>query len=273
MGVLQMAVHPGLGTLGKLRRQLARRQHRLAVAVGQPVAVHVHVVELVVEPDLLDLAEGPKERTVVPEPDVADGVAVVGEVAHRKARLGRIVAFGNAVDAEGPAGEGDVVLKVGPLASELVRIDIDRMDRRRKDAQQDDVRADRAANTPDYQPQVAAPHGHHRQRRDRECDRGHQPERRHHHVHLDIAGTPDGALRGVEQPEAIEDVSGGLRERQCGEVAAERHRRRAPRRVVEPPPIAEHPSPTPSPAWATSSASATKKTPRTIASSSGSRNT
>ena len=208
VGILQMAVHPGLGALGKLRRQLARRQHRLAVAVGQPVAIDVDVVELVVEPDLLDLAEGPKERTVVPEPDVPDGVVVVGQVAHLKARLGRIVAFGNAVDAKGPAGEGDVVLEVGPLASELVRIDIDRMDRRRKDAQQDDVRADRCADAPCHQPQVAPPCRHHRKRRDHERDRGHHPKRRHHHLHAHIAGAPDGAARRVEQAEAIEDVAG-----------------------------------------------------------------
>ena len=173
VGVLQMAVHPGLGALRKLRRQLARRQHGLAVAVGQPVAIDVHVVELVVEPDLLDLAEGSQQRAVVPEPDIADGVAVVREVTHLEARRGGIVAFRDAIDAEGHAGEGDVVLEVGPLAIELVRIDVDRMDRRRKDSEQDDVRPDRAADAPGHQPQVAAPRGHHRQRRDRERDRRH----------------------------------------------------------------------------------------------------
>ena len=91
MGILQMAVHPGPGTFGKLRRQLARRQHGLAVAVGQGVAIDVDVVELVVEADLLDLAERAQERAVVPEPDVPDGILVVGEIAHLEV-LGRRIA-------------------------------------------------------------------------------------------------------------------------------------------------------------------------------------
>ena len=109
--------------------------------------------------------------------------------------------------------------------------------------EQDDVRADRAADAPGHQPQVAAPRGHHRQRRDRERDRRHQPEPRHHHVHVDIAGAPDGAARGVEQTKAIEDVAGRGRERDHGKVPAERRCHRAPCRVVETRPVAEHPEP------------------------------
>ena len=64
---------------------------------------------------------------------------------------------------------------------------------------------------------------------------------------LHIARAPDGAARGVEQAEAIEDVAGGGSKRDRGEVPAERRRCRCARRVVEPRPVAEHPEPDPEP--------------------------
>ena len=76
MRELQFLVHPGLGLSGKLRGKLARRQHHLVIAVGQVVAVYIDIVKLIIEPYFLGLLVHLKQRTVIPETDVLDGVLI-----------------------------------------------------------------------------------------------------------------------------------------------------------------------------------------------------
>ena len=89
-----MEVDPGLGVGRKERRrvELAGRQHHLLIRAVELVAIDVHVMELVVGPDLLQLSVGVHQRLPVPQPDVVDGRAVVlerleGEVLFRRERV------------------------------------------------------------------------------------------------------------------------------------------------------------------------------------------
>ncbi len=76
MGELQLLVHPGLGFRGKIRRELAGRKHHLVITIRQVVAVHISLVELIVEPYLLGLFVHLKQRAPVPETDVLDRVLI-----------------------------------------------------------------------------------------------------------------------------------------------------------------------------------------------------
>ncbi len=80
VGELQRPVDPALRLRRQLpRRQLARRQHDLPQLAVHPVAVGVDGPEVVVEAEELDLIVALEQRALVPEPDVAERPAVVGD--------------------------------------------------------------------------------------------------------------------------------------------------------------------------------------------------
>ena len=112
--------------------QLARRQHDLPVLPVDPVAVVVDRHEVVVGPDLLDLREGLQQRLVVPEPDVAERLGVRVDVGAGQRRVARHLALLDAVEREGLARGGDVVLDVRRLARLLVRRDDEALHQRRR---------------------------------------------------------------------------------------------------------------------------------------------
>ena len=62
MRELQVLVHPRLSFGREVRGQLAGRKHHLVIAIGQMVAIHVHIVELVIETYGLRLLVGLKQR-------------------------------------------------------------------------------------------------------------------------------------------------------------------------------------------------------------------
>ena len=49
MRELQVFIHPRLRFGREFRRELAGRKHHLVIAIRQMVAIHIYVVELVVE--------------------------------------------------------------------------------------------------------------------------------------------------------------------------------------------------------------------------------
>jgi hypothetical protein len=103
--------------------ELAGREGHLTVLPVHDVAAHVHVAELVVGADLLELAVGGEERPVVPQPDVLDREVVPLERGQVQVVLGREVLLHDAVQRIRLAGHPDVVLDVGPLEVELVGLD------------------------------------------------------------------------------------------------------------------------------------------------------
>ena len=66
MGELQSLIHPGLCLLGQLLGELAGGQHYLVISIRQMVAVHAHIVELVIQANSLSLRIGLKQWPRVP---------------------------------------------------------------------------------------------------------------------------------------------------------------------------------------------------------------
>ena len=102
--------------------QLTRRQHHLAQVPAETVAVDIDVREVVIGADLLELLVGPKQRAVVPQADVPDGVRVCLDFGGGGLFLGGHVEDGDAVEVEGLEGGCDVVADVGFFPLELVRL-------------------------------------------------------------------------------------------------------------------------------------------------------
>ena len=101
-------------------RQLADGQHHLPGLSVQLVPVVVHVHELVVRADLLELAVGIQRGAVLPEADVLDGGVVRAQDRGAEVLLGRERARLDPVEPVGPVGGRDRPLDVGALGHDLV---------------------------------------------------------------------------------------------------------------------------------------------------------
>ena len=113
MRELQVLVHPRLRFGREVRRQLAGRKHHLVIAIGQMVAIHVHIVELVIKTYGLRLLVGLKQRTRIPETDVLNGALIPRnrrgrQIFHR--RVGRLL---DGVQLVGFSREVDVAIQIG----------------------------------------------------------------------------------------------------------------------------------------------------------------
>ena len=124
VGVGEALVDPVAAADGELFDvELAGGEHDLASGAVDVVAVDVDVGEIVVGADLLNLAESVLEGAPVPEADVLQGGLVVGGVGCFDGGFGGKLLLVEAVEAEGLAGELDVVGDVRALADELVGLD------------------------------------------------------------------------------------------------------------------------------------------------------
>ncbi len=122
VGERQVLVDPGSvrQTAGK---QFPRRQQGLLVFPINRVSVVVHRGELVIRPDLLDLAQGFQQRLLVPEPDVLDGGLVFPDVlGGQRLRPGQHIDL-HRVQSVGPIGRGDGVLDIRGFLDKFVGID------------------------------------------------------------------------------------------------------------------------------------------------------
>ena len=95
--------------------ELAGRQHHLLVGSVEPVPIHIHVPELVVGPDLLQLSIGRQERQLIPQPDIVDRRLIGLERGGREVLLDRKRSGGDVMEIVGLSGERNVLLEVGPL--------------------------------------------------------------------------------------------------------------------------------------------------------------
>ena len=107
--------------------QLARRQHDLAVFTIDHVAIVVHIHEVVVGADLLELAIGGQQRAVVPEANVLDGQIVAGQHRGAELLLGGEHLFLDLMEPVGQPRVLDVLLDVRPLQHAFVRHDLKAM--------------------------------------------------------------------------------------------------------------------------------------------------
>ena len=132
MGEQQVSIHPGLSIGGKQGRfQLARRQHHGLVRIIEPIPIDIHVVKLVVSPDLLHLTVSVHQRLPVPQPDVVNRDFVgrqrlCGEALFRRERVDRYL-----MKVIGELRRGDVALDVWAFQLQFVGFDVHALDNRR----------------------------------------------------------------------------------------------------------------------------------------------
>ena len=122
MREFQILIHPRLRLGRELRRKLAGRKHHLVIAIRQMVAIHIHVVELVVKPYGLGLLIGLKQRTFIPEPNVLNRVLIPCQNGGCQIRHRRIGRFLDAVQLVCFSRELDVVFQIGSFEAQLVRL-------------------------------------------------------------------------------------------------------------------------------------------------------
>ena len=135
--------------------QFARREHDLTVLAVDHVPVVVHVHEIVVGPDLLELPVGGEQGPVVPEPHVFDRQVVADKVGRSQLPLGGEHLLLDVGQAIGQPREADILRDVRPFHHALVRHNLeavhklgveretDRRDRERQATEQDGRAPDR----------------------------------------------------------------------------------------------------------------------------------
>ncbi len=124
----------------------AGRDHDLAVLAVDHVAVVVHVDELVVGPDLLELPVGLQQRRIVPEAHVLDREVVAPQILAGQVLLGGEVPLLDVVELVGHAGVLDVPLDIGPLEDDLVGDDLEFLDDGRVDPAPEDEEGRKGAD-------------------------------------------------------------------------------------------------------------------------------
>ena len=178
--------------------QLARRQHDLPVLAVDHVAVVVDGDEVVVGPDLLDLAERVLERLVIPERHVAQGDRVGVEVLAGQRGIARQLALLDPLEGEGVARRRDVVDDERRFTRLLVRRDHEPLQAGRVDGAADrdeQAQAERRHERPE-------PRLHHLIGGERDAERGgddQHPGGRHPRMDVDVGGAGDQARRRRQQ--------------------------------------------------------------------------
>ena len=108
VGVFQVGVEPGIGDGGLV--QLTGGEVGLGVFAVYHIAVHVRVVEVVVQTDGLGLVVVFQHRRVVVDADVGDGLGIGQDIVHPQPVADVVIVGGYVVQIVGVAGEIDVAL-------------------------------------------------------------------------------------------------------------------------------------------------------------------
>ncbi len=183
--------------------QLPRGQHDLQVLVVHGVAVVVHILEVVVGPDLLQLAVGLEQRLLVPEPDVLDRGQVLPDI-----REGQLLVRGKGLEfhvlqAVAKAGELDMACDIGQFEHALVRRDLEALDRRGIDLQPQYVHANKHGERDDrYQEGAIRGKEGYNDRRDA-GEHGHDRQHYQAHMHISVRRAVQHAVLGSEQAKAV----------------------------------------------------------------------
>ena len=205
-------------------RELARREHQLAIVAVDDVAVVVDVLELVVRADLLQLRERPQQRAVVPEPDVLERRLVARQRARVERLVGGKLFLLDAVETVGGARHPDVRLDVGALRRELVGRHAQALQERRVHAEADHPHHEQRGAGAGEQAQAgthdlngAGDRGEHGQH-------GERAEHRQRGVDVGVRGAEHDATRGQDDLVTVEPEADSL---QRQERRAEREQVRA----------------------------------------------
>ena len=209
VGVGQVLVDPGL----RLRRQagdveLARRQHGLAIHAVDVVPVDTDRTELVVVAQLLELVVTGQQGPWVPEPHVADGAVVGGELGGAQVAGERILGLADLVEAVGRPRGGDVVGDVGALFGLLVGAHDQRLHDRRENDPHDDQGDHPGAHAVQRPAPAPPPEGvGDEQRTQGPADDHHEAHAGQAGVNVGVAGAGNHTVAGEQQVPGLEDVA------------------------------------------------------------------
>ena len=104
-----------------LRGELPRRQGHLAVLPVDAVPIDIDIRELVIRPDLLELAVGGEQGPGVPQADIFEGRLVLAQILKRQRLLRRELPLLDVLETIGQASVANVEVDVRLLLDDLVR--------------------------------------------------------------------------------------------------------------------------------------------------------
>src|SRR5699024_762103 len=119
--ILKAAVHPGISLFGKLLGKLPGRYHHLLVALIGSVTINIHVIELVIETNFLQLSVGLDDQARIPKANIFDCFCILLNSGAREI-LGRTGIIGLAlhfIKKVGLSGLGNAVFYIGHLQFQL----------------------------------------------------------------------------------------------------------------------------------------------------------
>ncbi len=133
-----MPVDPGIGLGRKLvDDHLPCGQHDLAVGVVDHVAIHIHVVKIIIKPDSLNLPVGLQQRTFIPDPDVLDGNIMVADILCAQLFIDLKIDLFDIVQTIGLAGKLNIVGNKGGFLGQFIGFDHNLLNQDRKTVGQD----------------------------------------------------------------------------------------------------------------------------------------
>ena len=214
-------------------RELADGQHHLPGLPVELVPVVVHVDELVVGADLLELTVRVERGPVLPQADVLDGRVVLPQDGGGEVLLGRERSRLDAVEPVGAVGGGDRPLDVGPLGHDLVGGDPEPLDDGGIGGQADQAPRDPEAEPDEGKAEARSRHLDQAQHGGQAGEADHDVERREAGVDVRVAGSERRPARGEEEAEGVQRVPPRLDDEECGDQSQQVRLR--PRGDDEPP--------------------------------------
>ena len=205
-------VDPAVGLRVAVDRELAARQHHLAQVTVDDVAVRVHVDEVVVLADDLELVHRRLQRTVVPQARVGERVRLVAECRLGE-RGGPVVgAWLPLVEPVGELRHPDVVRDVLLFLHVLVRVHGQALDRLRVEAAKDQRGREPDDHDGAERPHPAREGACDEQRAGKSGQEGQDVVRHEPGVGVRVAHTDRGARRAVDELVLVELVAEGDRQ-------------------------------------------------------------
>ncbi len=199
-----------------LRRELPRRQGHLPVLPVDAVPIDIDIRELVVGPDLLELAVGGEQGPRVPQADILEGRLVLTQVLKRQCLLCRKLPLLDIVQAVGQTGVADVEVDVRLLLVDLVGRHPIALDQARVGHTSQDRHAHQRGEAP--QEGAPAPETNRDETQDSNQARQDQqrPQDRELGVNVGIPGAKDHTPLGEEQVEHGQPVPDRLQDQHEG---------------------------------------------------------
>ena len=199
--------------------ELPGRQAHLPVLAVDPIAVVVHVHEIVVGADDLELPVGLEQRLVVPQPNVLRGLFVLLQRLGGQVLQGRELLLFHPVDPVGHAGVLDRVFDVGALLADLVGGHLEGLNQVGVPLVPHEAHPQQNPDPGQGQGELGAEGAGHHQPRGHQADEDHQGQDRELGMDVGEAGSVYHAPVGIEEVVLFQVVVNGPPCQECSHQA------------------------------------------------------